>query len=98
MCVDDLVEDLSPERMRLACYRAARKCGMDAEFNGDILTIYEDDIKIDDLEDDYGFLDAFSFELKLMVVSDMVNELVDSGEIEADYIDEDGYVVYKPSY
>lgn len=92
--VDDLVEELSPERMNLAFYRAARKCGLDVEHNISSIALYKD-LDEDELEDNEELMDAFAFELKLLVVNDMINDLVDTGEIEADHINEEGYVIYR---
>lgn len=95
MMVDDLVDELSEERMLLALFRAAKTIGLDVSWNEDMgIDFHDDDLDFEELQQDENFIEAFKMELKKMVADDLLRGLAHEGEIEPGGVDAEGNVVY----
>jgi len=78
--VDDIVKDFSDEKIAGAFRRACATAGTTPqEFS---------------LEDPKHY-EAFETELKVLAATKLHEDLASKGYLEVDYVDDDGYIVYK---
>lgn len=90
IAVDDIVDEMSDERIMTAFVRALRAYHVEFEWDDNQQPILPESFN----PEDEVFQALFDEELKVLATDDLVRGLIAQGLIEVDGIDEDGYVGY----
>lgn len=89
--VTDLVEELSAQQMLICLARAARKLGYPVEVHENQI-VFEREEDQEALDEDENLIEAFDFELRAMVATQMMDALHADGVIRADGVDDEGSI------
>lgn len=97
--IDEYFEEF-PKHKTIAFARAARKYGLEIEWDGDAVVLPLDPEEMEAMCEDDAFMHLFGHEAKLMLIKDDIRHAVAEGVIVEAGVDESGEFMYAigPNY